>query len=390
MEVLMPRFSRNPVSRTVVSLTVIAIAIGAAYQFHHLHHSIAAPPPLTMSVAPNPVLTPPVLTPVVKDPVPVKPQTEIKPTTPVIKPLVTQTPDPTKPFSNTMPHGTVVSNNPVQTPVKPLTNTTPAPTPQPVAASSASLIVDATAKVTAGDLLGARTQLNTALLSGSLDAADTTAVKKQMAEINQTLVFSPKQFPKDPLGGIYTVKSGDRMAAIGVSHNIPYELLLPLNRMTDARKLRYGQALKVINGPFHAVITKSKFTLDVYLGSPAGPDSTYITTFNVGLGTDNSTPTGTWKIKDKVTHPAYFPPAEHPGPTLLPDDPKNPLGPYWMGLEGTDGLAVGQRSYGIHGTIDPTSIGKQSSMGCIRLKNEDVEIVYKLLVQEKSIVVVKD
>ena len=61
-----------------------------------------------------------------------------------------------------------------------------------------------------------------------------------------------------------------------------------------------------------------------------------------------------------------------------------------MGLEGTDGQAVGQRSYGIHGTIDPASIGKMSSMGCIRLKNEDVEVVYKLLIPDKSMVVVKD
>jgi LysM repeat protein len=378
MEVLMPRFSRNPVSRTVVSITVIAIAIGAAYQFHRLRISKASPPPLTMSVVtPVPVVS-----------TPVKPLVEIKPPVPVITPLVTQTPDPTKPTGNIPPHGAVALINQTQPPVKPPVNAAP-PMP-PVSAAPATLIADATAKVSAGDLLGARTLLNSALLSGSLNATDTQAVKKQMAEINQTLVFSPKQFPRDPLGGVYTVKSGDRMAAIGASHNIPYELLLPLNRMTDARKLRYGQVLKVINGPFHAVISKSKFTLDIYLGSPAGPDSTYITTFNVGLGTDNSTPTGTWKIKDKVTHPAYFPPAEHPGPTLLPDDPKNPLGPYWMGLEGTDGQAVGQRSYGIHGTIDPTSIGKQSSMGCIRLKNEDVEVVYKLLVQDKSIVIVKD
>jgi lipoprotein-anchoring transpeptidase ErfK/SrfK len=61
-----------------------------------------------------------------------------------------------------------------------------------------------------------------------------------------------------------------------------------------------------------------------------------------------------------------------------------------MGLEGTDGQAVGQRSYGIHGTIDPSSIGKQSSMGCIRLKNEDVEVVYKLLMAGKSTVIVRD
>ncbi len=383
----MSRFSRRRVSRTVVSVTVIAVAIGAALQFHHLRSSNAVTPPLQMSLPQQSnAIT------VTKDPVAIKP-VDLKPAPPALKTLVTQTPDPTKPQGNSTPQQALSSPKQPQVGSKPLSNTPSAPvaaaSPRTTAAPS-TLIAEATTKASAGDLIGARSLLNSALLSGSLSPSDIDSVKKQMAEINQTLVFSPKQFPNDPLGGVYTVKSGDRLAAIGNAHQIPFELLLPLNRMTNAKMLKYGQTLKVINGPFHVVVSKSKFTMDVYLGSPGGADSTYITTFPVGLGTDNSTPTGTWTIKNKVTHPAYFPPAEHPGPTLMPDDPKNPLGPYWMGLEGTDGQAVGQRSYGIHGTIDPTSIGKQSSMGCIRMKNEDVELVYKLLVQGKSIVIVKD
>jgi LysM repeat protein len=370
----MARVSRSRTNRTVIFIVVMAITVGAALQFRRLKKANAEVPPLQMSVAP--VST--VVTTVVK-PAPAVSQP------PAFKPLVTQTPDPTKPVSTfvvTKPTPTNVQTAPVATKAP---SVTPAPS-TPV--NSGSLLTDASAKVAAGDLIGARTILNNALVSGSLSAAETDAVKKQMSEINQTLIFSPRQFPKDPLGGVYTVKSGDKMSSIGNAHLIPYELLLPLNRMTDARKLRYGQTLKIINGPFHAIVSKSKFTLDVYLGAPGGPDSTYITTFNVGLGTDNSTPTGTWSIKNKVVHPAYFPPEGHAGPVLAPDDPKNPLGAYWMGLEGTDGQAVGQRSYGIHGTIDPTSIGKQSSMGCIRLKNEDVEVLYKLLMQGKSTVIV--
>jgi lipoprotein-anchoring transpeptidase ErfK/SrfK len=37
------------------------------------------------------------------------------------------------------------------------------------------------------------------------------------------------------------------------------------------------------------------------------------------------------------------------------------------------------KSYGIHGTIDPNSIGKAESRGCIRLRNQDVEEVYDML-----------
>ncbi|RME39135.1 MAG: L,D-transpeptidase, partial [Planctomycetota bacterium] len=45
---------------------------------------------------------------------------------------------------------------------------------------------------------------------------------------------------------------------------------------------------------------------------------------------------------------------------------------------------------GIHGTIEPDSIGRSVSLGCIRMHNEDVEEVYKYLVERHSTVVVTD
>ena len=48
--------------------------------------------------------------------------------------------------------------------------------------------------------------------------------------------------------------------------------------------------------------------------------------------------------------------------------PGNPLGARAMYIGGTE--------YRIHGTNDPTTIGKHVSSGCIRLTNEDVEDLY--------------
>ncbi len=384
----MARLSHTRASRVVVTIVVLAIAIAAAVEFRRTRNK-------TTAIVTKPLQSAPVIA-SVKPPAPPAVAVVTAP-----KPLITETPDPTKPLPApfTPPSMMATATTP-PSPTKLISNTntvTPKPTPAPVKLASSvelpptsDLLARAKTLEDSGDLLSARKTLNDAMVTGSLSSNDSDAVKKQMAEINQTLVFSPKAFPKDPLGGIYQVRANDRLAAIGNSHNVPFEFLLMINQMTNARKLRYGQTLKVIEGPFHVVVTKSKFTLDVYLGSPGGPDSTYITTFPVGLGTNNSTPTGTWIIKDKVTHPAYFPPEGHAGGVLDPSDPKNPLGPYWLGLEGTDGQAVGAQSYGIHGTIDPASIGKMSSMGCIRLHNEDVEVVYKMLTAKKSMVVVKD
>ncbi len=60
------------------------------------------------------------------------------------------------------------------------------------------------------------------------------------------------------------------------------------------------------------------------------------------------TPKGHFRIKNKATNPG------------------GPFGARWLGLTAPGG------SYGIHGTNNPSSIGKNISNGCIRLFNKDV------------------
>ena len=66
------------------------------------------------------------------------------------------------------------------------------------------------------------------------------------------------------------------------------------------------------------------------------------------------------------------------GKVFAGTDPKNPLGSHWIDLG---------ESYGIHGTIEPTSIGKSESLGCIRMHTADVEIVYDLLTIGSEVVI---
>ena len=75
----------------------------------------------------------------------------------------------------------------------------------------------------------------------------------------------------------------------------------------------------------------------------------------------NLTPEGTFPVAVKINKPGW---KGIPG-----GDPKNPLGERWIGLRinGDQG-----RTYGIHGTNQPQSIGKYVSNGCIRMQNQDV------------------
>ncbi len=162
---------------------------------------------------------------------------------------------------------------------------------------------------------------------------------------------------------------------------------VPVSLPQAPKRLRSGSTIKIVKGPFFAVVSKSKFRMDIFFGAPGGPGSMYVTSFGVGLGKNDSTPTGTWQVQsgNKILHPRYYSPNN--AGVIDADDPKNPLGGYWIGLEGLDGQAVDQHSYGIHGTIDPDSIGKQASLGCIRMGHDDIELAFELLVEVKSKIV---
>jgi lipoprotein-anchoring transpeptidase ErfK/SrfK len=390
MEVLMARSRRTRTSRALITLVVFAIILGSAVQFHRLKKASAAMKPVAVAPVDE------ALKPLVKD----NPKGDDTPILAAFEnPFVSPTTRPADGLTPVVwnepatPTPSLTPMTPVLAPPAPVVKVASASVPEPLPPApviSSSALLEAKGKTDSGDLLAARKTLNDALSAGNLSAGDMDAIRKQIAQINQTVIFSSKHFPDDPYGGNYTVKPGERLSTIATQHETTWEFLLRLNNMSDPRKLRAGQTLKVVKGPFHVVVTKSKFTMDVYLGSPGESGSMYITSFPVGLGRDDSTPTGTWMVEPhhKIKHPTYYSPRGEG--VIAAEDPKNPLGPFWIGLSGTDGHALGRLSYGIHGTIEPDSIGKMASLGCIRMQNADVSIVFELLVEGKSTVLVRD
>jgi hypothetical protein len=243
--------------------------------------------------------------------------------------------------------------------------------------------IDAALKLLAdGKLIEARHELNALLMQG-LARQEESEVRRQLAKTADDSLFSRRIVPSDPLVATYTVRSGDRLINISRDYRVPAEILMYVNGIQDATKLRAEQKIKVLRGPFHVKIWKSQFRMDVYL------QDLYVRSYRVGLGADQGTPEGVWKVKERLEHPTYYPPASSDIKRIIPpDDPENPLGNYWIGLEGVSGDAVGHTGYGMHGTIEPESIGRAVSLGCVRLLNEDVEFLYKLLLPGESTVTV--
>lgn len=95
--------------------------------------------------------------------------------------------------------------------------------------------------------------------------------------------------------------------------------------------------------------------------------------YGVGVGREGFTWSGVQSITRKAEWPDWHPPAEMIArqpylPRFVAGGPGNPLGARAMYL--------GSSEYRIHGTNDPTTIGKFVSSGCIRLTNEDVSDLF--------------
>lgn len=263
----------------------------------------------------------------------------------------------------------------------------PEPKPEPVAQDEQSERLSGNPRINvslqrykAGQVIGARSELNRMLII-SRDPAEQAELRRHLREIADATVFSKQRRSDDPLMDTYTIESGDRLVNIGKQFNAPYEVIMLINGIKDATRIQESQKLKVPRGPFHARIYKSAFRLDVYLGD------LYLRSFPVGLGADQGTPEGKWIVKERLSNPTYYPSASASEKRIVPpDDPKNPLGEYWIGLEGIEGDAVGCFGYGIHGTIEPDSIGKAVSLGCVRMHNDDVAFLYKLMMPGQSTV----
>jgi len=258
----------------------------------------------------------------------------------------------------------------------------PKPSADPAAGQrAASLVATGKQALERGDWLAARSYLSEAFVLGTVEP-DRSLLQAELTRIGNETIFSPRMAAGDPFAERYVVQPGDSLAKVAKTYKVSSDLLANINEIKDKNLIRAGQAIKVIKGPFHAVVDKSDFSLDVYLGK------TFVKHFKVGLGADGSTPTGVWRVGNKLKNPTYYPPRG--GKVIAADDPANPLGERWIGLEGVSGEAVGQLRYGVHGTIEPDSIGRSVSMGCLRMYNEDVEALYSYLIEGDSTITVRD
>lgn len=191
-----------------------------------------------------------------------------------------------------------------------------------------------------------------------------SVIRERIDRNSQRIYFSPQPHFLQA----HEIQGRELLQTIAPTYKLSWEYLAAMNQV-DPRKIRVGQKLKVIKGPFSAFVDLSDFELTIHC------HGFYVKQYKIGVGKDNSSPTGKFKVLDKVTKPQYTDPN---GRVIAGDDPNNPLGSHWIDIG---------NSFGIHGTLKPSSIGKAESAGCVRLTNEDVSEVYMFLTSDSEVVI---
>ncbi len=181
-----------------------------------------------------------------------------------------------------------------------------------------------------------------------------------------TVIYSQEHF----LLPAYEVQPGDSLDRVAQHYRVPWQVLAKINGVADPNQLPTGAKLKVLQGPFDANVNLRTRHLTMMLGGR------FAGRFPIGVGADQATPEGEFAVKNKTPNPVYY------GPDRVIDanDPANPLGKYWIGLDD---------HFGIHGTNDPASISQADSRGCIRLSPRDIEDVYDMMSSESRVRIVR-
>ncbi len=240
------------------------------------------------------------------------------------------------------------------------------------------------AAMAAQDYITAREKISQAMALG-LPRRQAKSAESLINQVSDFWLFSRRIFPNDPYCRRYRVESGDLLVNIGKKFDVPYQILMRINGIEKPSSLRAGQNIKVVQGPFHAVVNRERFMMYVYSGD------VLVRVYPVSTGKPGrETPVGSWLVEagKKQINPAWTDPDT--SKQFFPDDKDNPLGERWIGLKGLDGDAKGRTGFGIHGTIEPEKIGTAASRGCVRLLNKDVEELYDMLTEGKSRVQVVD
>lgn len=226
------------------------------------------------------------------------------------------------------------------------------------------------------DDLGAARAAYEAALASQNCGESVPLVENRLGDVMVKLIMSQREMPEKV---DHAIVSGDLVAKLARKYGTTAQLISAANGITNPNNIKIGDRLRILDHPnFEIKVSKSENWLLVTLNGK------FFKRYTVGTGRYNRTPVGTFKISDKISEPSWW----KDNKEIPFGDPENILGTRWMALSAT-GTTPPAKGYGIHGTWDNTSLGQQSSAGCVRMANEDVEELFIYIPDGATVTIVE-
>src|SRR4029079_4630914 len=128
----------------------------------------------------------------------------------------------------------------------------------------------------------------------SLTSAESERVDGLLSQLAGTVIYSTEHRLEPP----YVVKSGDQLETIANHVNVPWQLLAKINGIKAPDQVRPGQQIKVVRGPFGAMVdlVRNQLALSV--------DGRYAGRFPISASPGASIPAGEWVVAENPVTPA--------------------------------------------------------------------------------------
>ena len=214
-----------------------------------------------------------------------------------------------------------------------------------------------------GELAQALGELSVWYGSPDVPADKQAAMSELLDQLAGAVIYSREHLLEQP----YEVQPGETLEDIAMQFQVPWQLLGNINGISDPTQVRAGMRLKVVRGPFNALISLERKELTLIV------DGRYAGRFAVALGNDPAPRAGEFTVREKQTEKTFI---DRDGRMIALGDDANPYGGYWIGLDG---------SLGIHGAAAPN--GTRSSTGSIVVSPQDARDLFAILSEDSQVVI---
>jgi len=193
----------------------------------------------------------------------------------------------------------------------------------------------------------------------SLSATESQEVNELLRQLAGTVIYSTEHRLEPP----YMVQAGEQLEDIAQKYQVPWQLLAKINGISPADQLQPGQKLKVVRGPFSALIDLGRRKMTLML------DRRYAGQFSLEVDPANTVEEGHWAVNQKLLTPGN---AGAPGAALGVQNEERSLM-----LSSPDGSA--NQLVIIRGSSASTPTAADPAGRVLRLNPKEVGDIYDIL-----------